>query len=458
VNGDPDSIDSLVSGFQPAVLDRTNTDGSHLLAPYNLITTYYWVYDDVNGARPVRLADLEAAYLQNGTYKADILSAFDSNQDGALEANELKIDSDAKGRAVAAQLTALGLKDPRIEGLVQPYSLNHDVADGDHAVSNCTTCHSNDSRLSQPVKLADYAPNGVLPEFAKDNNVLSTGEIYKGTDGALYYKAAPANDKLYVFGDSRVKWIDWFGALFFAAVVLGVGGHGTLRYLSARKQGKAQKKTGRVYMYEAYRRFWHWLQTIVIVLLLLTGLVIHRPDLFGLFSFRYMVTIHNVLAALLALNAALSLFYHLTTGKIKHYIPRPYGFFDDAIEQGKYYLQGIFKGDGHPFAKTPENRMNPLQQMTYFGILNVLLPLQMLTGLLMWGVQKWPQIANMLGGLPFLAPFHTLIAWVFAAFIVGHVYLTTTGATPLEAMRGMVTGWEEVEVHQEKKEVKGKKK
>jgi hypothetical protein len=26
-----------------------------------------------------------------------------------------------------------------------------------------------------------------------------------------------------------------------------------------------------------------------------------------------------------------------------------------------------------------------------------------------------------------------------------HVYLTTTGATPLEALRGMVTGYEEVE-------------
>ena len=34
-----------------------------------------------------------------------------------------------------------------------------------------------------------------------------------------------------------------------------------------------------------------------------------------------------------------------------------------------------------------------------------------------------------LGGLPYLAPFHTLIAWLLATFIVAHVYLTTTGAT-----------------------------
>jgi thiosulfate reductase cytochrome b subunit len=200
-------------------------------------------------------------------------------------------------------------------------------------------------------------------------------------------------------------------------------------------------------MYESYRRFWHWLQTTSIVILLFTGLVIHRPDIFGIFSFRGMVTIHNVLAVILVVNALLSVFYHIATERVREYIPRPYGFFDDAIVQAKYYLRGIFKGEGHPFEKRPDSRMNPIQKATYFGILNVLLPLQILTGALMWSVQEFPQIANWFGGLLFLAPFHSLVAWTFSAFIVGHVYMTTTGVTPLEAMRGMITGYENVEVH-----------
>jgi thiosulfate reductase cytochrome b subunit len=81
-------------------------------------------------------------------------------------------------------------------------------------------------------------------------------------------------------------------------------------------------------------------------------------------------------------------------------------------------------------------------------ILNVLLPLQIITGAMMWTVQKYPTIAITFGGLPVLAPFHSLVAWLFATFILVHVYMTTTGATPLEAMRGMVTGYEEVEVHE----------
>jgi thiosulfate reductase cytochrome b subunit len=243
--------------------------------------------------------------------------------------------------------------------------------------------------------------------------------------------------------------VDWVGALFFVGVLLGVVGHGGLRLYRTLRQPKPPIHLKEVYMYAVYERFWHWLQTFAIVLLLFTGLIIHRPDLFGIFSFRYVVLVHNILAALLVINAALSLFYHLVSGQIRQFIPRPYGFFDNAIVQVKYYLRGIFKGDEHPFEKIPEKKLNPLQQVTYFGILNVLLPLQIITGALMWGVQQWPQAADLFGGLPFLAPFHSLVAWLFASFIVAHVYLTTTGATVFEDIRAMVTGWERVEVHDE---------
>jgi thiosulfate reductase cytochrome b subunit len=67
-----------------------------------------------------------------------------------------------------------------------------------------------------------------------------------------------------------------------------------------------------------------------------------------------------------------------------------------------------------------------------------------------------PVIAQPLGGLQTLAPIHAVIAWLFAAFILVHVYMTTTGATPVEATKAMITGYEDVEVHEhvedEKKE------
>ena len=192
-----------------------------MLAPYNLITSFYWVYDEANGnKRPVRLIDLEAAYLDNGNYASDIVAAFDANSDGKVSSAELVIDSPAKEEAVKAKLVALGLNNPRIEGMVQPYSINHNVTKGEDAVNDCETCHNQDSRMTQSIKLADHAP--VMPVFDADNNVNGTGEIVTGEDGALYYQPVPANDDMYVFGSSRVSWVDWLGALIFAGALLGV--------------------------------------------------------------------------------------------------------------------------------------------------------------------------------------------------------------------------------------------
>ena len=441
-----DTVNDLVTGYQPVLMQRHNIDGGTLLAPYNLITAWYWVYDDPNGAQyPVRLIDLQAAYLGGDSYLPLIMQVFDADGDGQLDPTELVIDNAAKVETVTARLTALGLTNPHIEGQIQPYSINHDVARGEWATRDCQACHQADSRLTAPMQLAGHTPGGVMPTFVGDTNVAASGTMQL-TNGALFYTPQPEADGVYIFGRNRVAWVDWFGLLAFVGTLLGVGAHGTLRLISSLRRPHPAPALQQVYMYQAYERFWHWLQTVTIILLLFTGLVIHRPDLLGIFAFRYMVAVHNVLAAVLVINAGLSLFWHLVGGEIKQYIPRPYGFFDQAIEQTKYYLRGIFRDDPHPFAKTREHHLNPLQQLTYFGILNVLLPLQILTGALMWGVQQWPQYAQAMGGLPFLAPFHTLVAWLFATFIVGHVYLTTTGHEPLAGIRSMITGWDEVEV------------
>jgi thiosulfate reductase cytochrome b subunit len=285
-----------------------------------------------------------------------------------------------------------------------------------------------------------------MPEFVPGSDLNLNGNLQKAEDGSLYYFPSTETENLYIFGHNNLPWIDWAGLGIFLLVVLGVMAHGGLRIYFSPRRPKTEHKTKKVYMYGAYERLWHWLQTGAIVLLLLTGLVIHKPDSFAFLDFRIVVLIHNILSAILAINAGLALFYHLASGEIQQYIPRPRGFFDRTFSQAMYYLRGIFKGEGHPFEKTTEKKLNPLQQITYIGLLNVLLPLQGITGILMWGVQRWPSIASSLGGLPILAPIHTMIAWLFGAFIVLHVYLTTTGHTPVSSLEAMITGWEEIEV------------
>jgi len=318
---------------------------------------------------------------------------------------------------------------------------------GDAAIKECKVCHSDSSRLDQPILLASQVPYGVEPKLIGSTALDGSGDLVMNDHGQLYYepKLKAENIDLYIFGHSRVGWVDWLGALLFVGVLGGIATHSTLRFYLGRRRAPHDPELKRVYMYSVYERQWHWLQTAAILLLLFTGLIIHKPDLFGLFKFPYVVQVHNVLAVILLINAFLAAFYHFASGDIRQYLPRPYGFFDQAFAQAKYYLHGIFRGDHHPFEKTHDRKMNPLQQITYLAILNVLLPLQIVTGALIWGAQRWPEEAERLGGLGTLAPLHTLIAWLFASFIVGHVYLTTTEHTPLTGIKSMITGWSELE-------------
>ena len=446
-----DSDTDLFTGFTPVLLPREDADGALTLAPHNLIVTWFWVYGQL--ARPVPLHELQAAWFDGDGYAADVLEVFDTNGDGALGDNELVLDTDTKTALIAARLEAQGLDNPRIQGEVRPYTISHNVTTDEWAIRDCDTCHSEDSRLTGRVLLADYIPNNVKPTFVGGADLDAGGEL-SVEDGALYY--VPRHDgselSLYVFGHDNVSWVDTLGALMFLGVVAGVSVHSGARYFSARRRVVERSGYRREYMYSVYERQWHWLQTIVILLLLFTGLVIHKPGTFGMFSFRYVVEVHNILAAILVINAALAAFYHLASGEIRQYLPQPRGFFGQAFAQALYYLHGIFRGEPHPFEKTPDRKMNPLQQVTYLAILNILLPLQVITGLLMWGAQTWPDVAKRLGGLTVLAPFHTLIAWSLAAFIVMHVYLTTTERTPVTGIKSMITGWSELEVHKASEE------
>ncbi len=442
----------LIVGYEPVWLPKDNNDGTQSLAPFNLLTSWYWVYGEP--ARPVPFRDLEAVWLnEDGSYPAEILALFDDNKDGNLDEAELVIDTARKETLIAGRLTARGLENPHIMGEVQPYNINHNVTHGRFATQECSTCHGEESRITQPIALSSHTPGGVMPVLMSNATTSLNGEIVQNEDGTLNYQPQTGLIEegmvsgLYILGHDSVWWIDWLGILLFMGTVLGVVIHGGMRVLAARKNPPVEHEVEKVYMYTVYERLWHWLQTAVIFILLFTGFVIHEPDKFGMFSFKYIVQVHNLMALILVINAALALFYNLASGEIKQYLPKPQGFFNSAIVQAKYYLQGIFKNDAHPFEKTPENKLNPLQQATYFGLLNVLLPLQILTGILMWGAERVPAFSAAIGGLMYLAPFHTLISWLLASFIVMHVYLTTTGHKPTAAVKAMMMGWDEVEVH-----------
>ncbi len=120
-----------------------------------------------------------------------------------------------------------------------------------------------------------------------------------------------------------------------------------------------------------------------------------------------------------------------------------YGWSDDKYDFDEQ--SGIFTGAAHHLAKSAKHKLNPLQQVTYAGLLNVLFPLQVLTGALLWIGGVATQVLAPIGGLSIIGPVHNVGSWLFLTFIVVLVYLTTTGHTPSALTKAMVSGWEMLE-------------
>lgn len=198
------------------------------------------------------------------------------------------------------------------------------------------------------------------------------------------------------------------------------------------------KRMENIYLYSRYERFWHWLQTALIVLLLITGFEIHGS--FKLFGFKAANEIHNFCGIAWLIAFAFFVFWLLTTGEWKQYIPTTKKMF--AVV--RYYMYGIFRGETHPVPKRKHAKHNPLQRLVYLSLAALLLPVQMISGILFWGYNSWPALG--LGGLSLsvMATIHLAGAFAILSFLIVHIYMITTGHTIFAHTRAMITGWEEV--------------
>jgi thiosulfate reductase cytochrome b subunit len=194
----------------------------------------------------------------------------------------------------------------------------------------------------------------------------------------------------------------------------------------------------KIYIFKIFERIWHWGQAALIFFLMLTGFEVH--GLYGNFGFEKAVNLHTIGAWTLIGLWLFAIFWHITTGEWKQYIPST----RNVTAMGKYYLSGIFKGAPHPHRLTQLTKHNPLQKLAYLFILIFVGPLIWATGWLYLFYDQWAAWGLGSLSLSTVALGHLLGAYMMLLFVIAHIYLTTTGATPLAHIKAMITGWEKV--------------
>jgi len=204
----------------------------------------------------------------------------------------------------------------------------------------------------------------------------------------------------------------------------------------------------RIYIYKGFERFWHWSQAMLILFLAFTGFEVHGT--LAIFGFEKAVAYHRVSSWALLILIAFAIFWHLVTGEWKQYVPTTHKLKD----QIRYYSYGMFKGEKHPTKKNELSKLNPLQRLVYMGFKLLLIPITVISGLLYMFHKSFDEnhivvIKDI--SLESIAFWHTLGAFLLIVFLIVHVYMTTTGTTPVSNIRAMLTGYEEIEGKEESK-------
>ena len=196
-----------------------------------------------------------------------------------------------------------------------------------------------------------------------------------------------------------------------------------------------------VELYPVWLRIWHWSNAFSFLILIATGVSLHFAGSSALLlPFDTARILHNIFGIFLTFAYILYVLITLLGKNGIHYRPKWQGLLSRLLRQAQFYSVGIFRGEPHPFPATARCKFNPLQQITYLGVMFVGLPLLILSGLLFFFPELAPEQFLGMNGLWVVGVMHYLFGLFLTAFLMGHLYLATAGETLFGEFRKMVFG------------------
>jgi thiosulfate reductase cytochrome b subunit len=198
----------------------------------------------------------------------------------------------------------------------------------------------------------------------------------------------------------------------------------------------------KIFLYPFWLRFWHWLNALLFLILIVSGLSLHYADPKSFFiPFRISILTHNIAGILLSLNYIFFFIVNITSRNYRYYVPEAKGFFNRAVLQVKYYIIGILIGERHPFSINERRKFNPLQQIAYIFIMFFFMPVIIVSGWLLMFPEIAPEEFIGMGGVWPMALAHAIAGFILSIFMFVHIYLGTTGNTISELFKSMISGW-----------------
>ncbi|MBM2814204.1 MAG: Cytochrome c family protein [Ignavibacteria bacterium] len=207
----------------------------------------------------------------------------------------------------------------------------------------------------------------------------------------------------------------------------------------------------KITLYPFWLRFWHWLNALLFLTLIISGIFLHYLEANPLHSqFQLAIFTHNASGVLLSFIYIFYVIRSITSGNIRSYIPKFRGLPSRFFIQIRYYLIGILNKEPKPFHPTENERFNPLQQLFYLAVMFIFMPVVIITGWSLLLPELSPDEFLGLGGIYPMAVIHIIASLILTIFFVMHVYLGSTGKSVMDLFKSMWRGWRLVEEHEER--------
>lgn len=248
----------------------------------------------------------------------------------------------------------------------------------------------------------------------------------------------------YVIGETKNRLVEKIGIILLVASAGFAVVHGIGRILVSKKNGRTLELAGKERIYNLIIRCGHWLNAITILILILTGFRMH---FFG--ASHKLGSLHNQFGYVFLLLYLLFLLYEFATSDYLQFISDDQDL-REITDQVSFYAMGIFKGKEHPHHTTAKRKLNPLQKIAYFCVMFLVMPLIGCTGLILLRPDLMGRIVLLFGmeNMEYVFLAHLAGAFCIAAgFLLGHIYLATTGDTVRQHFGAMITGHHKVFKH-----------
>ena len=376
---------------------------------------------DRNDQTPDQMLDYARLAPFIGSGKNGLIETVDQDKNGML--SELEISSFMK------KLREKGIPGASLQVRILVLNPAHNFTNRGEETRDCSLCHSRNAKFYSKLFLEIPETDGELRTVPLERQILALrgeGSFLRNFYllGESKIRAEDLKDLLDQVRRIGFKWLDLIGVFVIIMVLAATAVHVMLMFLT-------RKLRTRLRLFEKAERLpvavraWHWVHGFFVVILVLTGIQLRLPDVLPIFAtFLNAVNLHNLSGAIVILDYILWLSYHLWRKEFKsRFFILPRDVVEDTAEILHYYGYLIFVGESYPRRVLHGSAFDPLEKAFFLTIMLFFVPIQILTGAMLYDLYTMMPVINFFGGIRVVDAAHLITAYLLTACVIIHTYL-----------------------------------